>query len=66
MSEKKNDKCVAQRNICSDPKFIEFFTYPKFIRFEFCDSKQCKNPENFFFELKNSIILAGWTTLDLS
>jgi len=68
---KKRDKYVGQRNSCSDPKFIEFFTYPKFTRFEFTrfafqESEQCRNPEKSFSEFKNKIILAGWTTLDLS
>lgn len=63
---KKRDKCVGQRNSCSDPRFIEFFTYPKFTRFAFKESEQCPNPEKSFSEFKNKIILAGWVTLDLS
>lgn len=63
---KKHDKCVGQRNICSDIKFIEFFTYPKFTRFTFQESKEYKNAEIFFSSLKNNITLAGWTTIDLS
>jgi hypothetical protein len=63
---KKSDRYVGQRNICSDHKFIEFFTYPKFTRFEFQETAERQDSEKLFSNLKNSITLAGWTTLDLS
>jgi hypothetical protein len=59
-SIRRNDKYVGKRDICAQPCFIEFFTRP-FTRFEFEDSA-----EEAFIQLKNEIISAGWTTLDLS
>jgi len=63
---KKNDRYVGQRNICSNSKFIEFFTYPKFTRFEFQETAENQDSEKLFSDLKNNITLVGWNTLDLS
>ncbi len=63
---KQNDKNVGQRDICADPKFIEFFTRPKFTRFNFKESVEAPNPEEIFIKTQQSITAAGWTTLDLS
>ena len=63
---KQIDKCVGQRDICADPKFIEFFTSPKFTRFNFEKSAEYQNPEENFTKTQERILTAGWTTLDLS
>ncbi|KPV61162.1 hypothetical protein QJ48_01425 [Paenibacillus sp. A3] len=62
---KINDRCIGQRDSCARPQFIEFFTRP-FTRFEFEESIECPYPDQAFMKLKNDIISAGWTTLDLS
>lgn len=61
-----DDKYVGQRDICAKPCFIEFFTYPKFTKFEFKKTDKNPNPEELFNKLKNDISAAGWNTLDLS
>lgn len=62
---KRSSKCVGQRDICANPRFIEFFTRP-FTRFEFIESDEYPDTEMAFCKLQNDIISAGWTTLDLS
>ncbi|MEW9702912.1 hypothetical protein [Paenibacillus sp. SI8] len=59
-----HDKCIGQRDSCAQPHFIEFFTRP-FTRFEFEESTECSS-EEAFAQLRNNIISAGWTTIDLS
>ena len=61
-----SDKFIGQRDICSNPRYIEFFTYPKFTRFEFKQSNESPDGEELFSDLQKNIILAGWTTIDLS
>ena len=61
-----DNRYVGQRDICAKPCFIEFFTYPKFTKFEFKKTTKCLNPEELFTNLKNDIVDAGWSTLDLS
>lgn len=63
---KLHDKCVGQRDFCAAPKFIEFFTKPKFTRFEFEESTVCLNPTTCFSKIQEEIMASGWTTLDLS
>jgi hypothetical protein len=62
---RKHDNCIGQRDSCAQPSFIEFFTYPKFIRFEFGASAG-KETKYSFDILQRAIIAAGWSTLDLS
>ena len=57
---RQTDNCIGQRDICSSPRFIEFFTRP-FTRLEFDESE-----EGWFTKLKNEIETAGWSTFDLS
>jgi hypothetical protein len=63
---KKHDNCIGQRDICAHPCFIEFFTHPKFTRFEFPLSAATKEVEYSFDGLQQAIMTAGWSTLDLS
>ena len=60
-----SDKCIGQRDICSNPMFIEFFTRP-FTRFEYRESSDCPNPRDAFTRLQDDIISTGWMTFDLS
>lgn len=62
---RKVDKCIGQRDSCASPPFIELFTRP-FTRFEFVKSNEYPEPIEAFKKLKEDIMNAGWTTLDLS
>jgi len=61
-----DNRYVGQRDICAKPCYIEFFTYPKFTKFEFEKTNKCLNPEELFTKLKDDIIVVGWNTIDLS
>lgn len=58
---KETDKTVGQRDISIDQNYIEFFTRP-FTRFVFNIPEQ----EEEYSNLRDSIILHGWKTYDLS
>ena len=63
---KKHDICVGQRDTCAQPCFIDFFTHPKFTRFEFKEISSSEELGYSFNRLQQAIIAAGWNTLDLS
>lgn len=62
---RKKDRCIGQRDACASTPFIELFTKP-FTRFEFVKSDEYPDPIEAFKKLKESIMNAGWTTLDFS